>query len=327
MSNMENTKMKQRSLFFPLALIAAGSIWILIGMGRIPSENLWALARFWPFLLIAAGIGLILRSYWAPAQIVMDVLVVGGAVLAILYAPQLGWTSPQWGWGMGVGSMYEGGAPGSGKIVSQMREVSGFQAISLEYPADVTIQQGASESVKLEGDDNLLPQLSTQVAAGTLTIRNSEPSWNRRVNPKKSVRITITVKDLHEIDFSSAGDMRVTNLETDALNISLSGAGHLTIDKLSTRRLECNLSGAGSFNANGVADKLSLNISGVGSFDGAALTGSSADVHLSGVGSATVHPKDALSAEVSGVGSVRYYGNPRVNKQVSGLGTVSQIGQ
>jgi 4-hydroxy-2-oxoglutarate aldolase len=40
-------------------------------MGRIPSENLWALARFWPFLLIAAGIGLILRSYWAPGRILI----------------------------------------------------------------------------------------------------------------------------------------------------------------------------------------------------------------------------------------------------------------
>ena len=164
-------RMRQRSIFFPLALIATGSLWILISMGRIPSENLWALAHFWPVLLIAAGIGLILRAYWAPARIVMDVLVVGGAVLAILYAPQLGWNTPQWGFGMGT--MYEGGAPGSGKIISQTREVSGFQTISLDYPADVTVQQGAAESVKLEGDDNLLPQLSIRVTDGILRITNS----------------------------------------------------------------------------------------------------------------------------------------------------------
>jgi hypothetical protein len=317
--------MKQRSIFFPLALIATGAIWILISMGRIPSENLWALSRFWPVLLIAAGIGLILRAYWAPARIVMDVLVVGGAVLAILYAQQLGWNTPQWGFG--VGSMYEGGAAGSGKIASQTREASGFQALSMDYPADVFIQQGANESVKLEGDDNLLPQLSTQVTGGTLRITNSEPSWSRRVNPSKPVRITITVKDLHKIDFSSAGEVRVDSLETDTLEVTLSGAGHLTINNLSAKKLVCNLSGAGSFSANGVASTLNINISGVGSFDGGGLTGSDASVHLSGVGSATVHPKDTLSAEVSGVGSVRYYGNPRVDKQVSGLGTVSQIGQ
>ena len=320
---MEN-KTKQRSFFFPLALIAAGSIWILISMGRIPSENLWALAHFWPFLLIAAGVGLILRSYWAPVQIIMDVLVVGGAVLAILYAPQLGWTSPDWG--LGMVNTFEGGAQGSGKMVSQTREVSGFQAISLEYPADVTIQQGSNESLKLEGDDALLPQLSTQVAAGTLTIRNNEPSWNRRVNARTPVKITITVKDLREIDFSSAGNIQVNGLKTEALTVSLSGAGHLSINQLNTPRLECDLSGAGNVSASGQADQLHLNVSGVGSFDGATLLGSSAAIQLSGVGSATVHPKDRLSAEVSGVGSVRYYGNPQVDKQVSGVGSVTQIG-
>ena len=31
-------------LFWPLALIAAGVIWILIEVGSIPAANLWALA-------------------------------------------------------------------------------------------------------------------------------------------------------------------------------------------------------------------------------------------------------------------------------------------
>ena len=125
--------MKERerhSLFFPLVLIAAGFIWILISMGRIPAENLWALARFWPFLLIGAGVGLILRSYWAPARMLVDMLVVGAAVLAIVFAPQLGWTTPQWGFGAGFN--ITGGAVGSGKVVSQTREVSAFTSCLLK---------------------------------------------------------------------------------------------------------------------------------------------------------------------------------------------------
>ena len=294
-------------------------------MGRIPVENLWALAHIWPFVLIAAGLSLMLRSYWAPTRLVYSVLVVGATVLAILYAPQLGWTSPAWG--LGVGATFQGGASGSGKVISQTREVSDIQAISLEYPADVLIQQGATEKVVIEADDNLQPQLSTRVNAGTLEIRNTEPQWNRRVNPSRPVRITIIVQDLHELDFSSAGTVRIENLKTADLRVALSGAGNLTADGLNTSSLDCDLSGAGSFTANGVANALKLNISGVGSFDGRNLTGASADVHMSGVGSAIVHPSDELSAEVSGVGSVNYYGNPRVNKQVSGLGSVSQVGR
>ncbi len=314
---------KERSLFFPLALIAAGVLWILIGMGKIPSENLWALTRFWPFLLIAAGVGLILRSYWAPAKLVMDVLVVGGAVAAIVFAPQFGWTTPQWSFGFNIG----GSVSGSGKVVSQTREVGSFTSISIPYPAEVIIRQGTAELVKLEGEDNLLPQLSAQVNDGTLSISNKVSSWNERVNPTKPVRITITVKDLRQVNFSSAGSVRIEKLTTDSLNVRLSGAGSLVFDQVKIKTLDCSLSGAGSITASGQADSLTLNVSGVGSFSGADLVSASVDVRLSGVGSATVHPKESLTARVSGMGSVRYYGNPKVDERVSGLGSVNKIGE
>src|SRR5512133_3633071 len=165
------TLMKQRSIFFPLALIAAGVVWLLVSMGRIPSENVWALAHFWPFLLIAAGLGLMLRSFWEPARLILDVLVVGAAVAAIVFAPQLGWNTPSWGLGFGFDGNFGGGARGSGKVVTETREVQDFLAISVSYPADVLIQQGKSESVKIEAEDNLLPQLSSEMQNGTLIIR------------------------------------------------------------------------------------------------------------------------------------------------------------
>ena len=85
---------RKRSLFGPLLLIAAGIVWLLVKSGTIPTANLWALTHIWPFLLIAAGVGLLLRPYWSYISIVLDVVIIGGAVLAILYAPQLGWASP-----------------------------------------------------------------------------------------------------------------------------------------------------------------------------------------------------------------------------------------
>jgi hypothetical protein len=318
--------MKQRSIFFPLALIAAGVIWLLVSMGRIPSQNLWALAHFWPFLLIAAGLGLMLRSFWAPARLILDVLVVGAAVLAIVFAPQLGWTGPA-GWNFGVDNNFGGGTPGSGKVITITREVQDFLAVSVDYPADVLIQQGNAESVKIEAEDNLIPQLSTEMENGTLVIRNKEIDWSKRVNPTKPVRITVMVKDLRNINFSSAGTIRVEKLATDDLSVSISGAGSLTLDQLNTRKLDCHLSGAGSIDAAGVADELKLNISGVGSFDGANLFNKTADARISGAGSATVHPKSELSASISGTGSIRYFGSPSVSQQISGLGSVNKIGE
>ena len=74
--------MKDRSIFWPLAMIAAGVLWILIGMGTIPRANLWALSHTLPYLLIVLGFGLILRAYWRSAGMLVSLLVVPGAMLA-----------------------------------------------------------------------------------------------------------------------------------------------------------------------------------------------------------------------------------------------------
>jgi len=317
--------MKNRSLFFPLALIAAGILWILISMKRIPAENLWALAHFWPFLLIAAGIGLILRSFWAPARVVVDVLVVGAAVLSILFAPQLGWTSPQWN--LWSANSFSGGVPGSGKVITETREAQDFLSISISVPAEVLIQQGKTESIKIEAEDNLLPQLSTNVEMGTLVIQNKVFNWGERVNASKPVRITITVKNLKSLDLSGTGSVRIVGLNTQELSVQSSGAGNLSIEQLTAKKLDCQLSGAGSVTASGTTDELQLEISGVGNFDGAKLLNLNADVNISGAASATVHPADNLNAEISGTGSIRYYGSPSLSQQISGLGSISKIGE
>ena len=315
--------MNQRSLFWPLALIATGVIWLLVSMNVIPAANLWALTYIWPFVLIVVGVGLILRSYLPAIGWFVSALIVLGAVLAVIYAPRLGWASgPSMGF---VGSDFGGGTQGSGKIESETREVQGFLTLSINYPADVVIQQGKVESVKVEADDNLLPQLTTEVNDETLVIDNKEESWSQRVNPTERVKITITVKDLREIEFSSAGSLRLNGLKTDELSVNLNGAGEMILNDLDVNKLESRLSGAGNIKANGTADELELRISGVGSFEAPELQSMVASVRISGAGSATVRVEDDLTARVSGAGSVKYYGSSTLDEDVSGAGSVSQV--
>ncbi|HUH96272.1 MAG TPA: DUF2807 domain-containing protein [Anaerolineales bacterium] len=314
--------MERRSLFFPLALVAAGVVWLLISMGRMPVENLWALAHFWPFLLIAAGVGLMARAWLPWLRIVVDVIVVAAGLLVVFYAPQLGWNTPQSGWNW----QFNGSLPGSGKIVSESRNITGVAAVDISYPAEIVIQQGPNESLLVEGDDNVLPQLRTRLDGDTLYIENSEPLWSARVNPSRPVRITINVKDLHSLGFSGAGTVHAQNLQTDHLAMNVSGAGAVTLENVNIGRIDCQLSGVGNVTISGSADDLKVDLSGVGFFHGADLLSRTAEVQVSGTGSAAVHPKDRLTAEVSGLGSVNYYGNPSITKQVSGLGGVVQGG-
>jgi hypothetical protein len=318
----------RRSIFGPLLLIAAGTIWLLVKSGNIPSANLWALTHVWPFLLIAAGVGIILRPYWKFTGIALDILIIGGLVLAIVYAPKLGWANPAMGfvhWGGNNAAFFGPSESGSGKVKSQVREVSDFHAIEVDYPAQITIIQGEAVSVKVEAEDNVLPGLITQVKNGTLNIAY-KPENGKYINTTKIVKITIVVKNLDDVQFSSAGELTINGLKTDALNFSLNGAGKVTFNEVTIKDLKLDLSGAGSLDANGTADNLDLNISGFGSFNGADLRGKTASVDISGAGSATVWADDKLDATVSGAGSVDYYGSPAVTKNINGVGSVNSKG-
>jgi len=294
--------------------------------GTIPSANLWALTHIWPFLLIAAGLGIMFRPYWRYISVVLDIVLIGGAVLAIYFAPQLGWADPPMIAFNENGEPFFGpGEPGSGNVVTESRKVNDFQAVEVSYPAQVFISQGNTVSVKIEAEDNVLPGLRTEIKNGKLDIFYRSVN-GKRVNPRKPVKITIVVKDLSEVDFSSAGELTIQGLETDSLDVSLSGAGNLEFDNILVQDLAVNLSGAGSMSASGTADDLDLSISGFGDFKGSDLHGKTARVDISGAGSATVWVDDELTAEISGAGSVNYYGAASVTKQINGVGGVKSLG-
>ncbi len=314
---------KKFSLFSPLLLIATGAMWLLIQQGIVPTANLWALTYLWPFLLIAVGLSLILRSYWKYSPLVLDVLLVGGAFAAVFYAGQLGWANmPSY---VFQGSHFGQGQPGSGKVITAAREVNDFHGITVEYPAEIVIKQGSAESLKIEAEDNVIKDLRTAVKAGMLTIdRGSDRDlW---VRPTKPVRITIVVKELDEFNFNSAGIVKLDSLKSDTLDLNINGAGSLTLDDIQVKILNCRLDGAGTLTLSGSVDNLTVDMSGFGSFKAADLKAQIADVRIDGAGSATVWVEKSLTADISGAGSISYYGSPTLTKNVDGVGSINSLG-
>jgi hypothetical protein len=310
------------SIFGPLLLIATGFMWLLIQSGRVPAANLWALTYLWPLLLISAGLSLILRPYWKFAPLVLDVLAVGGMFTGVLFAGRLGWADAP---AFGIMQFNFPGRPGSGNIITETRQVSGFHAIRVDYPAAIVIRQGATEGLTIQADDDVVADIRTEVSGGTLRIqrvRDASP-W---INPTKPVKITILVKELDDLDFSSAGTVTVESLSGDSLDLNISGAGTLTLDELDLSSLRVSMDGAGTLNLSGRADELEADMSGFGSLKAGGLQTQTAAVSISGAGSATVWVESALTAEISGAGSISYYGNPTVSKSVSGVGNVNSLG-
>jgi hypothetical protein len=233
---------RRRSLFGPLLLIAAGVLLLLVQMGRVPLANLWALAYLWPVLLIFAGLGLIFRQSLPWAWDLLAVLVVIALFLAVIYAPQLGLrTTPV----LGASPFVFFGRVATGDVIRQNRTVSGFNAVSVSYPADVTITQGAAEALSIEAPSDILPEIQTEVQNGELRISVPPGVFIPLRPPNGTVKIDVTVKNLSAIDFSGAGRVQGIGIQTDEMRATVSGAGSLNLVDLSARNLAVVLSGAG----------------------------------------------------------------------------------
>ena len=313
------------TLFWPLALIAAGALWILIELGKIPVANLWALAILWPFLLIGAGLGLLLRPYWRYAGALMSLLVIGGLFFAVVFAAQFGWNHlPD---RLFDGGVFFGGPSvrGSGNVTSQSRAVEGISSIHVAYPAHILVQQGAAEGLTIKAEDNVAASIETRVVNHVLEI-DTLRDHKTVVVPTRPVNITVTVKNLSELNLDSAGDVTLQGLQAGDFKAVLNGAGSIKLEQVQLKSLDANLSGVGSLDATGKVDTLDVRVEGMGSFNGARLQSQNATVNLNGVGSANVWADSQLSAYVNGLGSINYYGNAQVTKSVNGLGNVHYMG-
>lgn len=314
-----------RPIFWPLALIAFGVLWLLGNFHVISGANLWVLLRFWPVLLIALGLDLIVRQRWPLVGNLIALLTVTLAVLAVVFAPQLGLATSGSGWFGSIPFVW-GGEPGSGHVMTETRPVSDFEAVSFSSFGEMTVVQGETESLSIQAEDNVLPEIRTQVRNGTLSIGYADENGWARVRPTQPIRFTLTVKHLNALDLSGAGSVVVKALTSDTLQIVLSGAGSLSCEELEAGDIGLRLSGAGSIDASGKATRLEARLSGFGSYKGGNLQSETADVTISGTGSAVVWATGHLDAHISGLGSVQYYGQPQVTKNVSGLGSVQPLG-
>jgi hypothetical protein len=193
-----------------------------------------------------------------------------------------------------------GNVTGSGTMKLEKRDVPAFSAVSISGAYDVEIVVQKEQSLEIEGDDNLLPLIKTEVKNGVLSVNN-----DKSFSTRKALRLRISVPNLDAITTSGASEFTVTNVKSDEFNIEASGAGHIQISG-ETKALEVGMSGA-------------VNL------DARELKAEKVNVTSSGAASADVYASEELRASVSGAGNVDYYGDPKsVTEDTSGAGSISK---
>ena len=215
---------------------------------------------------------------------------------------------------------------GSGRVVTEERSVSGFDAISLRGVGELLIQQTGVEGLSIEAEDNVMPLIVSRVEGGTLIIGFDRDNWTASINLSQPVRFALTVRDLRSIDLPGATNVTMDGLETSRLTVTLGGVGRIRLNEVSAQELVATLSGAGDLELSGQVASAEVNLNGLGAYRAGDLRTSDTRIDVNGAAGSTIWVTDRLDVTIAGAGSVSYYGNPTVSRRITGLGRVNPLG-
>jgi hypothetical protein len=213
---------------------------------------------------------------------------------------------------------------GSGDLITETRQVSGFNRIDLSGSGEVIVTQNGSESLSIETDDNVMEHVRAEVVGRTLQIGFKEGV--NLITPSRLV-FSVDVDDLTGLAISGSGDVEVDMLEADRLEAIVSGSGEIQIGDLRVGEVNAEISGSGEIGLAGDAASQEVTISGSGKYLAGDLCSARVKVSVSGSGDATVCATETLDSNISGSGSVDYYGRPSINSSDSGSGRLNSLGE
>jgi len=204
---------------------------------------------------------------------------------------------------------------------SKSYDVDPFNQVSIQGPFEVTMNLGNSETVELEGPEDLIKYTTVRIKGDRLEILYERDQWTNWGSDK--VMITIDFKRLTELDASGASRIEVNGLvRSEFFNLDCSGASNVKAE-INTTKLVGDFSGASKVTLSGSAQTQIVELSGASSYRAQDLNSINSRLDLSGASSAIISTSEELIAEASGASSLEYYGNPdKVDVDSSGASSV-----
>ena len=211
---------------------------------------------------------------------------------------------------------------GNGNITSVTRTTSDYDAVKFTGSFDYVLISGKEGNIQLEGEENLLKYIITEVKNGTLIIR-TENNTNFQTSRNKTIKITVPFMDINALSLTGSGDVWNENIiSTTQFKVSVTGSGEAKLE-VEASAIEANLTGSGELVIKGKTNRLDVIVSGSGRFKGYDLDANDVDVSVTGSGDAEIVCSGHLKARVSGSGDIKYKGNPKTeDSKVSGSGSI-----
>ncbi|MET0400848.1 MAG: DUF2807 domain-containing protein [Cystobacter sp.] len=132
---------------------------------------------------------------------------------------------------VGCAGAGEGGgnnrAVGSGLIVEDQPELTGFSGVHVGFGVYATITVGPTELVKIRGDDNLLALIHWKVKDGVLTA-DRDAAWES-FQPTEPLRLTVVTPRLTRLKVTGGSHANASGVESPGFSLDASAGSEVTI--------------------------------------------------------------------------------------------------
>jgi hypothetical protein len=216
----------------------------------------------------------------------------------------------------------------TGKNLTIEREVSeNFTKVKLENNIDLVLTQGPSYKITLEGGENLLPGIDTEIKDSMLTIRNNNKfNWVRSYD--KKIIAYVTAPYFLQLGYEGTGT--ITNNDTlreDSLFINAyGGSGYITLCiKTRISHMAINY-GSADINISGTSDNNFIYAGSFGPFHCLDLVTKNTYMTNKGTNDCYINVTNHLEYDIKGLGNIYYSGNPlNISGSSSGEGRLIKL--
>ncbi|MFP4288130.1 MAG: head GIN domain-containing protein [Bacteroidota bacterium] len=211
---------------------------------------------------------------------------------------------------------------GNGNVITEVREVSYFNGISVSSSIDLYITMGDEFHVKVEADDNIIDHIETETRGEELIIGLKGRGIS--IRNSKEMNVYVTLPELLSLTASGATDVTVNNtIEQPTIRIKASGASDINLP-VNVEYLEMNLSGASDARISGYTKATKATLSGASDFKNSDLVTGTLDVNLSGSSNLKIKVNENITGTLSGASDLVYEGNPTTDLKTSGASSVKK---
>ena len=214
---------------------------------------------------------------------------------------------------------------GTGKRAQETRELASYQRIEIHGPFEVELVPGGTGRAELEGDDNVLPLVRTDVSRGQLIVRLAdEDGGSVTVHTEQGLSLRLHVGNLERLQ--THGNVWVRSVGTIRVNsLGLEAHGASTIElPVDCEELEQEVQGSAVTRLSGRAETHSVRASGSAQVHAFDLAAEVCIVRTSGSSEVEVHVTRQLDARASGGSRIAHRGNAALTESWTGKSVIER---